>query len=41
MVRYCTYKWLEYLFSIMLLLWVDIFFLMTASDALGCKLFEL
>lgn len=32
---------LNIFFSIMLLLWVDTCFLMTALDALGCKLFEL
>lgn len=43
MVRYCTYKWLEYIliFSLMLFLWLDTFFLMTVLDALDCTLFEL
>lgn len=43
MVRYCTYKWLEYIliFHLMLLLWLDTFFVITTLDALNCKLFEL
>jgi len=43
MVRYCAYKWLEciLIFSLMLLSWLDTFFLVTALDALDYKLFEL